>query len=182
MRPIAFLLAARDRMFVRLPAFVFLPLLALLSFSAFGASDPFDDEFDEKPWAEIEVQLPAFPKEEDLIPFRVGAIRDRQFMVDVASFSIGSDDVIRFTVVVISPVGARNISYEGLRCAPGERRLYAFGRSDRTWSKARSNNWTKIRGDGNQYPVALFVDYFCSIGERTIMTPGDAVRVLRYGR
>lgn len=182
MRPRAFLSAMAGGVFARPLALVLLPLLAFLSFSAYGASDPFDDEFDEKPWAEIEVRLPAFPKDEDLIPFRVGAVRDRQFLVDGASISIGSDDVIRFTVMVISPSGARNISYEGMRCATGERRLYAFGRSDQTWSKARNNNWIKIKGDGNQYPVALFVDYFCSIGERTIMSPGDAVRVLRYGR
>ena len=164
MRLIAFLLAARDRMFVRLPAFVFLPLLALLSFSAFGASDPFDDEFDEKPWSEIEVQLPAFPKEEDLIPFRVGAIRDRQFMVDGASFSIGSDDVIRFTVVVISPIGARNISYEGMRCATGERRFYAFGHPDTGWSKAKGSRWFRVSGGSNNHHVELYSNFFCTVG------------------
>jgi len=159
-----------------------LPLLAFLSSAAAAAADPFDDEFDEKPWSEIQVQLPAFPKDENLIPFQVGAVRDKKFLVDGASISIGSDEVIRFTVVVISPSGARNISYEGMRCLTGERRLYAFGRSDRTWSKARSNKWVEIRGTGNQYPVALFVDYFCTVGAKTIMTPDDAVRVLRYER
>jgi len=157
-------------------------LFVFLSFAATGASDSFDSEFDEKPWSEIEVRLPAFPSEENLIPFLVGSIRDKQFFIDGASISIGSDEVIRFSVVVVSSSGARNISFEGMRCVTGERRLYAFGRSDRTWSKARSNNWIKINGAGNQYPVALFIDYFCPIGKRTIMTPDDAIRVLRYGR
>lgn len=182
MWPRAFFSAAGGRVFARPLALVFLPLLAFLSLSASGTSDPFDDEFDEKPWSEIEVQLPAFPEEADLIPFRVGAVRDRQFLVDGASISVGSDGVIRFSVVVISPSGARNISYEGMRCATRERRLYAFGRSDRTWSKARSNKWIRIMGDGNQYPMVLHVDYFCSVGRPSIMTPDDAKRVLREER
>ncbi len=182
MWPRRFFSAAAGKLLARVTVPSVSLLLALLSFAAAGASDQFDSEFDEKPWSEIEVQLPVFPGEENLIPFQVGSVRDRQFFVDGASISIGSDEVIRFSVVVVSPSGARNISYEGMRCVTGERRLYAFGRSDRTWSKARNNNWVKIKGGGNQYPVALFVDYFCSIGERTIMTPDDAMRVLRYGR
>lgn len=182
MRPKNVFSAAWGKVRARVTAPSVFLLMAFLHFSAAGASDPFDSEFDEKPWSEIEVQLPAFPSEENLIPFQVGAVRDRQFFVDGASISIGSDEVIRFSVVVVSPSGARNISYEGMRCVTGERRLYAFGRSDRTWSKARSNNWIKIKGSGNQYPVALFVDYFCSVGTRTIMTPDDAVRALRYER
>jgi hypothetical protein len=142
---------------------------------------PFDNEFEEKPWQEIEVQLPPFPQPENLIPFEVGSISDKQFLIDEKSISIGSDEVIRYSLVVISSSGARNISYEGMRCATAERRTYAFGRADRTWSKARGDKWIGIRGGSNSHHVALFADYFCAIGRRAIMEPEDAVRVLRYG-
>jgi hypothetical protein len=141
----------------------------------------FDNEFDEKPWQEIEVRLPAFPQPENLIPFTVGAIADKQFLIDEKSISVGSDEVIRYSLIVISSAGARNISYEGMRCVTAERRVYAFGQADKTWSKARSNKWVGIRGGSNSHHVALFADYFCAIGQRTIMQPEDAVRVLRYG-
>jgi hypothetical protein len=141
----------------------------------------FDNEFDEKPWQEIEIPLPAFPQPENLIPFQVGAVTDKQFLVDEKSISIGSDEVIRYSLVVVSSSGARNISYEGMRCATAERRVYAFGRADKTWSKARGNKWINIRGGSNSHHVALFADYFCAIGQRAIMKPEDAVRVLRHG-
>jgi hypothetical protein len=141
----------------------------------------FDNEFDEKPWQEIEVQLPAFPQSENLISLTVGAMSDKQFLIDEKSISIGSDEVIRYSLIVISSSGARNISYEGMRCATAERRVYAFGQADGTWSKARSNKWVSIRAGSNPHHIALFGDYFCAIGQRTIMQPEDAVRVLRYG-
>jgi hypothetical protein len=156
--------------------------LMLVIFPQTGFSALFDDEFDEKPWEEIEVQLPAFPEAENLIPFKVGAISDTRFLIDEKSISIGSDEVIRYTLVVISSLGAQNISFEGMRCTTAERRVYAFGRADKTWSKARSNKWSRIHGGSNSHPVVLFTDYFCAIGQKTIMTPEDAVRVLRYGK
>lgn len=144
-------------------------------------ADGFDSEFEEKPWAEIEVQLPAFPDKENLIPFRVGAITDTKYLVDSNSLSVGSDGVVRFTLVVISSTGAQNISYEGLHCGTAERRFYAFGRADRTWSKARSNQWVKIQGTSNNYHAELYYNYFCPIGAASVTRADDARRVLRNG-
>ena len=157
-------------------------VLYLALFSSLVLPAGFDNEFDEKPWAEIEVQLPVFPKKENLIPFKVGSVSDTQYFIDQESISIGSDEVIRYSLVVISSAGAQSISFEGMRCATGERRVYAFGRSDNTWSKARSNKWIRLHGGGNQHHVALFSDYFCAVGERAILSPADAFRLLRYGR
>jgi hypothetical protein len=157
---------------------VFGLLLAVSPKTGFPAL--FDDEFDEKPWQEMEIQLPAFPESENLIPFKVGAINDTKFFIDEKSISIGSDEVIRYTLVVISSSGAQNISFEGMRCLTGERRAYAFGQADKTWSKARSNKWLRLQGGSNSHHVALFADYFCAVGQKTIMTPEDAVRALRY--
>lgn len=130
MRPIGYFSEAGAGVLARMRSAIFVLLLALQPFfSSRGRRSA--SEFDEKPWAEIEVQLPEFPETENLIPFQVGAIRDRQFFIDGRSISIGSDEVIRFSVVVISASGARNISFEGLRCATGERRLYALARRTR---------------------------------------------------
>lgn len=82
--------------------------------------------------------------------FRVGAISDTKFFVDAQSLSYGTDGVLRFTLEVVSPSGAKNVSYEGMRCATGERRFYAFGRADGTWSKARGNQWVKISRNEQQ--------------------------------
>lgn len=164
----------------KLARWFFVLAMPLFSFSS-SADEGFDSEFDEKPWAEIEIQLPAFPEVENLIPFRVGYHTETKYLIDGNSLSVGADSVIRYTLVVISAAGAKNISYEGLRCATGERRLYAFGRSDKTWSKARGNQWVGVRGGSNNHYVDLAANYFCVIGAPDVQTADDARRVLRRG-
>ncbi|MEI7614203.1 MAG: CNP1-like family protein [Betaproteobacteria bacterium] len=140
----------------------------------------FEEDFDEKPWSEVEVQLPAFPEKENLIAFKVGAVVESLFFIDGKSIVIGSDGVIRYVLVVVSSQGAQNISYEGMRCDTLERRFYASGRSDKTWSKARNNQWVRIQGTSNNHHVELFNNNFCP---NKIISPSaeEARRVLRQG-
>lgn len=140
----------------------------------------FDVEFEEKPWSEVEAQLPPFPEKENLIPFRVGYITDKQFFIDGKSISVGADGVIRYTLVVVSDQGAQNVSYEGMRCSTFERRFYASGHSDKTWSKARSNKWVLIQGSSNSYHVEIFFNNFC-VGGTSPPSVEEARRVLRQG-
>jgi len=155
--------------------------LALTSLSAHSLADGFDNEYEEKPWAEIEVQLPAFPEQVNLIPFQVGAMADTKYLIDGNSLSVGADGVFRYILVVISSAGAQNITYEGLRCATAERRFYAYGRPDKTWSKAKSNQWVKIQGSTNNHHVELYSNYFCAIGAAYVRNADEARRVLRSG-
>ena len=141
----------------------------------------FDEGFDTQSWQEIEVVLPAFPEPENLIPFEVGTVRHMRLLIDEKSISVDSDDVIRYSLVAISSSGARNIRFEGMRCVTGELRTYAFGQDDRTWSRARGKQWVRIRGSNDSHHVALFSNYFCTFGQRKIMTPEDAARILRQG-
>ena len=116
---------------------------------------------EEKPWVEIESALPAYPASKNLIPFEVSSVTRNRHFIDAASVSVGKDDVVRYTVVVEAPGGASNISYEGIRCGSGERRIYAFGHPDRTWSEARNANWQEINNSGFSYQKVLYDDYFC---------------------
>jgi hypothetical protein len=112
---------------------------------------------------EIQVVFPPYPKPENYLPFQVNATTPFAFFVDAKSLSVGTDGVVRYSVIAKSPEGALNISYEGLRCADGQFRVYAFGRSDNTWSEARRSRWESIRGDArNAQRAALYRDYFCS--------------------
>ncbi|MFT3849173.1 MAG: CNP1-like family protein [Propionivibrio sp.] len=156
-------------------------LLMGLLCSSSALTAEFDDEYDQKPWSEIEVQLPPFPEPGNMIPFGVGAVSDTTFLIDSESLSYGTDRVIRYTLEVVSPSGAKNISYEGMRCETGERRFYAFGRADNTWSKARSNKWVKISGTSNNHHVELFSNYFCTPGSTAVESAEEARQVLRSG-
>lgn len=116
-----------------------------------------------------------------MIQFKVGAVADTTFFIDSESISYGTDGVIRYTLEVVSPTGAKNVSYEGMRCETGERRFYAFGRSDKTWSKARGNQWARVSGTSNNHHVELFSNYFCPPGSPTVQSAEEARRVLRSG-
>lgn len=160
---------------------VLLPLFLLLCSSSCVLAAGFDSEYEEKRWEEIEAQIPPFPRPDSLVSFYVSASTDNQFMVDRDSISVGADGVVRYTLVVTSSSGAQNVSYEGLRCLSAERRLYAFGRSDKTWSKARSNQWVRIQGSTlNRHHAALFSEYFCPAGNM-VRDADEARMVLRSG-
>ena len=138
----------------------------------------FDHDFDEnaKPWQEVQAQLPAYPQEGNLIPFVVSAATRNRYFVDYPSVSVGDDGVVRYTVVVRTEGGAENVSFEGMRCASGERKIYAFGRPGGEWSRNRYARWEIIKvRQATGYQRELFDSYFCAGG----MGAPDIKRVQR---
>lgn len=147
--------------------------------SAVGAS--FEEDYEAKPWQEIEVALPAAPARESLLPFYVSAATDNRFFVDAATLTVASDGVVRYVLKVVSSEGAVTVSFEGMRCETRERRMYASGRNDGSWSKSRNNQWSFIQdAASNRQYAALFVDYFCP-GGVIVRDADEARRALRRG-
>jgi hypothetical protein len=155
-------------------------LLLCLPFAAQAAWVDFDREFEaDKPWVEVAAQLPAYPKPENLVPFDVSSATRNRFFIDTASISVGEDKVVRYTAVIEAAGGARNVSYEGLRCETGERRLYAYGHPDGTWSKARNAGWEPVKLRSLlSYRKALYEDHFCPDGIN-VRNAGEAIRNLK---
>ncbi len=159
-----------------------LPLLLLLLLPVMVHAEwgQFDMEFEnEKPWVELSTQLPPYPKAENLIPFNVSSATRNRFFIDAASISAGDDKVVRYTVVIEAAGGAQNVSFEGIRCDSGERRIYAYGHPDSTWSKARNAEWAPIEFRSLlSYQKALYEDHFCRNGLR-VKDAAQAVDSLR---
>lgn len=125
----------------------------------------FEEDYERRNWKEAEVQLPAPPRAENLIPFYVSAATTNQFFIDGPSLGIGTDGVVRYTLMVLSPEGARSVTFEGMRCETKERRIYASGHADGVWVKSRRSDWVKIQdAAANRQHAALFLDYFCPGG------------------
>jgi hypothetical protein len=140
--------------------------LALIAAADSSAQSRFEEDFDDtdKPWQEIAVQLPPAPKPETLLPFYVSSESAQNFAIDASSITVGPDKVIRYVLVATSEGGARNVSYEGIRCETYERKLYAFGRADGSWSRARRDQWERISENAiNRQHAALAKDYFCDL-------------------
>ena len=128
-----------------------------------------------------EEPLPPFPQAENLFFFNDTATTENQFMIDGNSLTVSSDGVVRFSLVIVSSAGARNVSYEAINCLTAERRLYALGRSDNTWARARNDQWLKIRDNTlNRQYAALYTEYFCPTA--SVLRDADEAReALRRG-
>jgi len=116
-------------------------------------------------WQEETLNLPAAPETGNLLPFYVSAATSNRFFLDAPSLLVGKDGIVRYTLLVLTPGGGRNVSYEGMRCETKERRIYASGRLDGSWSLSRNGEWSRIQdAAGNRQYAALFLDYLCRDG------------------
>ena len=132
-------------------------------------------------WAEMQAQLPPYPADADLLPLDVGSATSHRYFVDARSVSTGSDGVVRYTLVIKTSGGATNVSFEGMRCEAREQKYYAIGRSDKTWSRARSPQWRYIEyKEYTAHHITLYREYLCS-GNVMIESAEQIVRALRAG-
>lgn len=135
-----------------------LSLCFILSSAAQDASDK-----PVKVWVDSPVQFPAAPAPENLFNFYSND--SQSFFIDSKSLSIVADGSLRYTIVSTSRSGAKNVSYEGLRCDTYQKRLFAFGRADGNWSPSRRNEWDDISNKGiNQQHSTLAWDFVCETG------------------
>ena len=125
--------------------------------------------------ADDPVALPAYPRKDQLIEFSVAPAREFRFYVDAASVSVAKE-VVYYAMVARSKAGAENVTFEGMRCATGEVRIYAVGR-DGGWV-GRPGEW-RPRGF-ERWHNALYREYFCPVGQ-VIASREAAVAALRTG-
>lgn len=157
-------------------------VLICILFLAACAKQPFKDEFEsDKPWVEQLTQLPTYPDTRNLLAFDAGSATSNQYLVDTTSIKIGEDGVIRFTLVIKSSAGAMNVSYEGLRCATSERKLYALGRDDKTWAQPRISEWQELDFVRQFYAQReLAKNIFCP-HQQIVSNTEEAVQALKAG-
>ncbi len=142
-------------------------LIFLFPVSSFGKTEYLNPDFveDTTHWEEVAASLPPYPKDENLVPVNVSSVTSNKYMVDAASVSVGKDQVVRYTIIIESTRGARTVNYEGLRCDTAERKIYAFGQSDGTWTENKRAAWEVIKARSLlSYRKALYEDIFCDIG------------------
>jgi hypothetical protein len=122
-----------------------------------------DPDEEEKPWQEQVIPLPPFPRAQDLIPFRADSgDPDYSYYIDVNSVSLAADEVLRYTVIIQSPVGSSNIIYEGIRCATEEVKMLAYGTRDGRFARMADAKWTFYRAGGAMdYRKSLIEMYVC---------------------
>lgn len=160
-----------------------LPALAALAVQAAGQANvqksDWELEQERREWKEGEVSLPAYPRAGGLIEFFVSGATSFRFFIDPASLSLGSDGVVRYTLIARSPSGVANVSYEGIRCATGSYNVFALG-NDGRWA-ARQSEWREIEPRSVQrWHNELRGRYFCP-NRGTILSTGEGLDALRRG-
>ncbi|ARU32281.1 hypothetical protein CAP31_11710 [Sulfuriferula sp. AH1] len=139
-------------------------------------------EDDDKTWQELPAPLPAFPKDENLVPFYVSAIASNRYMIDKSTLDVGKDGVVRYVLVIKTRGGAKNISFEGIRCETRERKIYATGQDGGSWMPARDSKWQGISGrSALSYHRVLADEYFCPEGV-IVWNPAQALHNIKAGR
>jgi hypothetical protein len=152
-----------------------LALLAAACSSKPKSESDWEREHQEAPAAaEEQPAPPAYPSDANLLEFRVDDPDRFRYFVDRTSISVEKDGTVRYVLVARSPEGVQNVTYEALRCASGENRVYAVGRGDRTWLAA-AGGWRSISAPRH---LTLYREYLCPQG-KPVRTPADAVRALQ---
>lgn len=133
-----------------------------------------------KGWQEEAVAPPAYPSAKSLVELAVPEARGFRFFVDGQTLAVGDDGVVRYVLVARSPDGAQNITFEGLRCATREYRIYAVGHRDQGWS-GRATAWQPVgAGGAARWRTLLQRDYFCR-NNQPIRDVAEGLRALRKG-
>ncbi len=92
----------------------------------FGDEYLLDNEFKKLKEKNVDIIIPTFPKEKDLIPIQMEHAK-RKFYIDAKSLTVARDQVPRYTVVIESPSGTRSVFYEAVRCQDKHYKTYAYG-------------------------------------------------------
>jgi hypothetical protein len=133
-------------------------------------------------WKEGALTLPPWPQDADLVAFvPEGTESPFRFFIDGRSLKVdASGSVVRYTLVVASGSGVRNVSYEGIRCTlKGAYRLYAYGSNGR-FIATPGSDWLPIPETGTEsYRDDLHRHRFCIPRETRPRPVKGILRALR---
>lgn len=138
-------------------------LASLLSGCVFKSEPP--EVTEEGRWQVRMASLPALPKAENLIPVPLdGALSNYRFFIDRASLAQGRGGSVRYTMVMESPHGVRNVLVERIHCEAKKYKTEAY-EVDGALHTVRSPKWKAIPPRGVQgYRALLRKTYLCDEG------------------
>jgi len=143
-----------------------------------------EGQFEDKPWLEQEVVIPAYPQKGNLLKIRSLPPEPQfEYWVDEQSLSVEKDGVVRYSLVITAKSGgASNALFEGIRCATDEYKTYAYGGGSGPLRPARHPRWMPIRSDPS-HPARqdLKKFYFCIESQGRPKPINEILSALRYG-
>jgi hypothetical protein len=136
-------------------------IVSLPAAAARGQPDDVGGIPDDKGFKEDALKLPPYPPDASLVKIHPRGNSNNRFYVDIDSVSLGEDRVVRYTMVIKTPSGVANVSYEGLRCKDANYKVYAFGTREGAWTAPRNSDWQRVESSDSNFRFSLIKDYFC---------------------
>lgn len=140
-------------------------------------------DLDRADWAEDDVPPPPAHSLKRLIPIELPRTSSIRMGVDPDTLQVNVQTGIVRYVVVAQGTSAVNASYEGIRCATGEYRVYARQVQGGDWVPSSNPHWKPMRGQSGvqvHHPFQLARDGLC-IGTAVRQDVGEMVRELMSG-
>jgi hypothetical protein len=127
------------------------------------------------------IKPPAYPRDQNLIEFYQSPVATMRYYIDAASITtLYKEGEVRYTLVARSPSGAKNVSFEGIRCTGNQYRVIATGNNDSTWN-TRAGEWRDIeRRSSLEAQSTLKRQFFCPHND-PIQSSAEGVDALRRG-
>lgn len=118
---------------------------------------------EEEPRTEQAAAIPPVPEDDDLRPFAVSGLGARRdYAVDSRHLAVGADDITRYTVVIRSGGGARNVLHEAVDCVERRYKTYAYGRHDGTFRELPTPQWkTLVTAGPEAFRFQLARNFLC---------------------
>ncbi|MBV5308515.1 CNP1-like family protein [Chromatium okenii] len=132
-------------------------------------------------WHELIMPLPPLPNDTDLIELTLdGEDSPFRYFIDSKNLLVSADAVVRYTLVIESRSGSRNLSYEGIRCTPqGQYKIFAYG-THAQFIALNEGEWQPIYDVGSEhYRSDLWRFYFCVSSEFKPRIKPDILRSLK---
>lgn len=160
-----------------------LPLLAACLLAACGLASAQYADLDRADWKEDVPPPPPAYSTQGLFEIDMPRGSTVRMGVDPATIRINQQTgIVRYVVVARGP-SAVNASYEGIRCATGEYRIYARQVQGSEWAPNSDDRWNSMRGQSGvlvQHPGRLAQGGMC-MGTTLRETPAEMVRQLKSG-
>ncbi|MBT5230280.1 MAG: hypothetical protein HOM11_08375 [Methylococcales bacterium] len=162
--------------YVLLGMLVTMPVLAL---GFFGEEEGYSGYVEPDPWKEAFTKIPEYLDDDRLLELSIDLINTPfTYWIDPESIQEGTDEVVRYMILLRSSTGSENAFYEGIRCDTMEFKTYAYGVGKRFQAK-RNQQWMPIRNSGSvRYRAELFQHYLCE--NKLPLDKDQIIRNIKY--
>ena len=140
-------------------------------------------DLDRADWREDQAPPPPAYSTSQLVDIEMPRGSSVKMGVDPKTITINhATGIVRYVVVARGP-SAVNATYEGIRCATGEYKIYARQTPGNPWSPSGEDDWKPMRGQDGvvvSHPYRLAREGMC-VGTGVRRTVDEMVRELRSG-